>query len=100
MKTNVHQCHLLVSSDGSCTARIENFDIKASSEEKMFGVKFDSNLSFENYDTSLCKKPRQKLHALPRVSHYVELNKRRNLMKACIISKFSYRPLIWTFQSR
>ena len=66
----------------------------------LLGVKFDSNLSFENHVTSLCKKASQKLHALARISHYMDLNKRRNLMKAFITSQFSYCLLIWMFHSR
>ena len=80
MKANADKCHLLVSSDESCTAKIEDFSIKNSTEEKLLGVKFDSNLSFEGHVTSLCKKASQKLHALARISHYMDLNKRRNLM--------------------
>ena len=100
MKANADKCHLLVSSDESCTAKIEDFNIKNSTEEKLLGVKFDSNLSFESHVTSLCKKASQKLHALARISHYMDLNKRRNLMKAFITSQFSYCPLIWMLQSR
>ena len=100
MKANADKCHLLVSSDESCTAKIEDFSIKNSTEEKLLGVKFDSNLSFEGHVTSLCKKASQKLHALARISHYMDLNKRRNLMKAFITSQFSYCPLIWMFHSR
>ena len=101
MKANADKCHLLVSSNESCTAKIEDFSIKNSTEEKLLGVKFDSNLSFENHVTSpLCKKASQKLHALARISHYMDLNKRRNLMKAFITSQFSYCPLIWMFHSR
>ena len=59
-------------------------------------MKFGSNLSFENHVTSLCKKASQKLHALARISYYMELNK---LMKAFITSQFSYCPLIWMFDS-
>ena len=44
MKVNADECHLLVSYDKSCTAKIENFIIKNSAEEKLLGVKFDSNL--------------------------------------------------------
>ena len=95
MKANADKCHLLVSSNESCTAKIEDFSINNSTEEK-----FDSNLSFENHVTSLCKKASQKLHALARISHYMDLNKRRNLMKAFITSQFSYCPLIWMFHSR
>ena len=100
MKANADKCHLLVSSNESCTAKIEDFSIKNSTEEKLLGVKFDSNLSFENHVTSLCKKTSQKLHALARISHYMDLNKRRNLMKAFITSQFSHCPLIWMFHSR
>ena len=49
---------------------------------------------------SLCKKASQKLHALARISHYMGLDKRRNVMKAFITSHFSYCPLIWIFHSR
>ena len=100
MKANADKCHLLVSSNESCTAKIEDFSIKNSTEERLLVVKFDSNLSFENHVTSLCKKASQKLHALARISHYMDLNKRRNLMKAFITSQFSYCLLIWMFRSR
>ena len=100
MKANADKCHLLVSSNESCTVKIEDFSIKNSTEEKLLGEKFDSNLSFKNHVTSLCKKASQKLHALARISHYMDLNKCRNLMKAFITSQFSYCPLIWMFHSR
>ena len=99
MRTNADKCHLLVSSDESCKAKIEDFSIKNSAEEKL-AVIFDSNLSFENHVISFCKKASQKSHALVRISHYMDLNKRRNVMKAFISSQFSYCPLIWMFHSR
>ena len=61
MKANADKCHLLVSSDEVCTAKIEDFTIENSTEEKLLGVKFDSNLSFEGHVTCLCKKASQKL---------------------------------------
>ena len=82
MKANANKCHLLVSSDKVCTAKIEDFSIENSTKEKLLGVKFDSNLSLEGHVTSLCKKASQKLHALARISYYMDLNKRRSLMKA------------------
>ena len=100
MKGNADKCHLLVSSDESCTVKIEDFSIKNSTEEKLLGVKFDFNLSFESHVTSFCKKASQKLQALARISHYMDLNKGRTLMKAFIISQFSYCPLIWMFHRR
>ena len=100
MKANADKCHLLVSSDENCTAKIEEFSIKNSTKEKLLGVKFDSNLSSENHVISLFKKASQKLHAFARISHYMDLNKDRILMKAFIISQFSYCPLISMFHSR
>ena len=67
MKANADKCHFSVSSDESSTAKIEDFSIKNSTEEKLLGVKFDSNLSFENHITSLCKKASQESHALARI---------------------------------
>ena len=94
MKVNTDNCRLLVSSDESSTAKIKDLNIKNSTEEKLLGVKFDSKLPSENHFTSLCKNVSQKLHALARISHYMDLNKRRNLMKAFITSQFSYCLLI------
>ena len=51
MKANADKCHLLVSSDESCTAKIEDFSIKIDLKEKLLGAKFYSNLSFENHVT-------------------------------------------------
>ena len=45
MKANAEKCHLLVSSNKSCIAKIEDFSIENSTEEKLFAVKLDSNLS-------------------------------------------------------
>ena len=56
MKANADKCHLLVSSDESCTAKTEDSSINNSTEEKLLRVKFDSKLSFENHVTSLGKK--------------------------------------------
>ena len=92
VKANPDKSHLLVSSNESCTAKIEDFSIKNSTEEKLLGVKFDSNLSFENHVTSLCKKASQKLHALARLSHYMDLKKRRNLMKASLPLNLAIAP--------
>ena len=90
MKANADKCHLLVSSNESCTVKIEDFSFKNSTEEKLLGVKVDSNFSFKSHVTSLCKKASQKLRALTRISHYMDLNKCRNLMKSFITSQFSY----------
>ena len=93
MKANADKCHLLVTRDTDVTAKIGEFDVK-NSREKLLGVKIDSKLSFENHVSSLCKKASQKLHALARVVNFMDLAKRKSLMKAFIASQFKYCPLI------
>ena len=89
MKANPGKLHLLVTRDNDVTTKIGEFDAKNSREEKLLGVKIDTNLSFENHVSSLCKKARQKLHALGRVVNFMDLAKRESLMKAFIMSRFN-----------
>ena len=86
MKSNADKCHLLFTRDIDVTAKIEEFDVKNSREENFLGVKIDSKLSFQNHVSSPCKKSSQKLHALARVVNFMDLSKRKSLMKAFITS--------------
>ena len=100
MKANADKCHLLVTRDTDVTAKIGEFDVENSREEKLLGIKTDSKLSFEIHVSSLDKKASQKLHALARVVNFMDLAKRKSLMKAFITFQFNYCPLIWMFHSR
>ena len=100
MKANVDKCHLLVSCKDEVSVTINNFSINKTEEEKLLGIKLSGNLSFEKHVSSLCKKASQKLHALARIVNYMDLSKRKSLMKAFIISQFNYCPLVWMFHSR
>ena len=46
-----------------------------------FSIKFDSFMSSEGHVRSLCKKSSQKLHVLARVVIYMDLRKKKALMK-------------------
>ena len=48
----------------------------------------------------LCKKVNLKLHALARMSKFMNTEKLRMIMKAFIESQFGYCPLVWMFHSR
>ena len=100
MKVNAYKYHLLVTRDTDLTAKIGEFDVKNSRKEKLLGVQIDSKLSFENHVSSLCRKAIQKLHALVRVVNFMDLAKRRSLMKAFITSQFNCCLLFWMFHSR
>ena len=95
---NADKCHLLVTRDTDVTAKIGELDVENSREEELLGVKIDTKLSFENHVSSLYKKASQKSHA--RVVNFMDLAKRKSLMKAFITSQFNYCPLIWMFHSR
>ena len=98
MKANADKCHSLVTRNTDVAAKIREFDVKNTREEKLLAVKIDNKFSFENYFSSLCKKASQKLHALARILNFMDLVK--SLVKAFIISRFNYCPLIWMFLSK
>ena len=100
MKPNGDQCYLLVTIEKSVSINIDGSNVENKKEQKLLGIKFDSSLSFKDHITSLCKKASQKLDALARIVNYMDLPKRRVLMKAFITSQFSYCPLIWMFHNR
>ena len=99
MKASADKCHLLVTRDTDVTAKIGDFGVKSSREEKLPGAKIDSKLSFKNHVSSPCKKASQNLHALARVVNFMDLEKRKSLMKAIITTQLNHCPLIWMFHS-
>ena len=64
------------------------------------GIKTDTKLSLENHVSSRCKTASQKLHELARIVNYMDLSKRKSLMKAFVTSQFNYCPLVWMFHFR
>ena len=100
LKANPDKCHFLVTANALTSVNINGFQITNGTEEKLLGIKFDIKLSFENHVSSLCKKVSQKLHALVKIVNYMNLSKRKALMKSFVISQFNYCPLVWMFHSR
>ena len=102
MKLNEGKCHLLNvgTSQDDIKITVGEAIVKESSEEKLLGVTIDKNLNFKSHVSNLCKRASQKLHALARVSAFVNPDKLRLLMNSFIKSQFSYCPLIWMFHDR
>ena len=98
LKVNAEKCHLMYFSNVQSTSiamQINNEVIQEIPEEKLLGVTLDKTLSFKAHVTSLYKKANQKLHALSRIAHYTDSEKLKSVIKAFILSQFSYCPLVW-----
>ena len=74
--------------------------LEDSNEETLLGVTLDTKLNFKTHVQTLCKKASQKLHALSRISIFMESKKIKLMMNTFIMSQFSYCPLIWMFHDR
>ena len=60
---------------------------------KNFSV--DNQLNFNHHISKIRKTASNKLHALARVSNYIDEDKRRILFNSYFSSQFNYCPLIW-----
>ena len=98
---NPSKSHMLLSSPNTdLFALIDGNKIFNSKQEKLLGITIDNELTFNDHVAKLCNKASQKLHALTRVAHFMNKSKRRIIMRAFILSQFSYCPLVWMCHSR
>ena len=100
MKTNPGRHHLLLSINQNKLANINSNAIHKNSSEKLLGITIDTNLKFDIHVNNLCKKASQKLNALTRIVSLMNVDKRRTVMKAFIISHFHYCSLVWMLYDR
>ena len=103
MKLNEKKCHLIVfgaRGGNDITIKIGEAYVKESMRESLLGITLDQSLSFKEHVKILCRKACHKLHALARVSCYMDTEKLQHLMRAFVLSHFSYCPLVWIFYDR
>jgi len=101
LKANPDKFHLILNE--SCSnhfIKIENFIIHNNEYKRLLGITIDGKLSFDEHVAGLCSKASQKLHALSRISIFMNTTQRQTIMKAFIQSQFGYCPLVWMFHSR
>ena len=79
---------------------IDGSSTETNIKEVLLGITIDKDLKFDDHVNSLCKKAYQKLNALARLAPYMNVEKRRIIIKAFIESQFGYCPLVWMFHSR
>ena len=101
MKLNKDKCHLMIfgRKSNEVSVKIGEASLKENKEE-LLGIIFDQTLNFNKHIKTLCKKARQKLHALARISCYMDIEKLKQVMQAFVLSHFSYSPLVWMFYDR
>ena len=100
MKLNPDKCHILINGYKVILTKVGNVNVTESHKVTLLGIEIDSDLKFHNHISMICSKAAKKLNALSRQSHILPFQKRKSLMKAFIMSQFSYCPLVWMFCSR
>ena len=100
MKPNDDKCHLLICNHDQGSVTLGHEKIEATNSVKLLGVTIDNKLNFTDHVSDLCKKGNQKLHALARISKYVQEDKLKIIMRTFVQSQFNYCPLVWMFHNR
>ena len=100
LKANADKCHHILSTDEPFSINIDNEVIKNSNNKKLLGINLKNRLGFDTHAANICNRVSKKLHALARISQFMNIHKRRMTMKAFIASEFGFCPLVWIFHSR
>ena len=99
-KANPKKSYFLLTSNKEVNLNLDDSIIKNSKSEKLLGINIDNFLKFNEHVSKLCKKASQKLHAIARISSYLNKNKLRLILNAFFSSQFGYCPLVWMFHNR
>ena len=94
MKPNDDKCHLIVCNPSQFSVTLVTEKIETTDSVELLGVTIDKNLNFTDHVTKLCKKGNQKLHAIARISKYLNEDMIKLVMKTFIQSQFNYCPLV------
>ena len=84
-KMNADKCKLLITNkEKDISISVDGYDIEAKKSVKLLGVKIDNKLDFNEHVSNICKKVSLKIHALARISHFINTDKLRILLKTFI----------------
>ena len=78
-------------------AKIGSSSVIETHEVRLLGVIINRDFSFRNHINFIYKKAGKKLNALARLCNLMSFDKRRRLMKAFVLSQFSFSPLVGMF---
>ena len=88
IKSNDDSCHLIVCNQENVSVTLGNETIEKSNSLELLGDNIDTYLIFDE------------LHALARISKYLNEDKLKIIMKTFIQSQFNYFPIVWMFHNR
>ena len=94
MKAKSDKSHVRLSCSEPSTALIDGSSVESNTKEILPGITTDRDLKFDEHVNNLCKKACQKLNALVRRAPFMNVDKKRMIMKAFIESQFGYCPLV------
>ena len=94
LKVNADKCHLILSTDEPFSVNLDNEVIKNSNNNKLLGINLNNRLDFDTHVSNICDRVIKKMHALARISQFMNILKRRMIMKAFIASEFGYFSLV------
>ena len=80
--------------------KLSNKYIEEISKGKLLGISFDNKLTMSDHIKKICKQSSNKLYALARIAPYLDVQKRKILMKTFITSQFNYCPIVWMYCQR
>ena len=83
---------MLVSTNDRVSINVDGSKRYKSNTEKLFSVKFDKKLTFDDHISDICEKAGRKISALAGVTPYMEIAKKHILMNA-----FFLRNLVIVF---
>ena len=99
MKDNTDRFYLILSTGVSNQTKIENSLIKGILCEKLFDVKFDHKLTFDQNFKSFGKKAKAKLKGLAGVLSYIVFAKINLRMNSFFSTQLNCCTLIWMIHS-
>ena len=95
LNANSGKSHVMLTTDNKQKINFKASPISNKKIVKLLGVTVDNKLSFEAHLNLVCKKVVKNIHALARVSKFISKKKLRVIMKAFMMSRSSYCPLVW-----
>ena len=102
MKLNNDKCHSFLSGYKHKVMWVNTgqSQIWESKEHKLLGIIIDWGMEYDEYILKQCKKAGRKLFAFVRICKFLNLERRKSLMKVFIESQFAYCLLVRMFCSR